>query len=351
MLERSIKMAEQLGDDEALGQCLYFKCAHLSGQCRFQEAIEVGRRSAELLRRSGSLWQLATSLAWVQQDLFITFRIEEAQEVDKELAPLAEKVGNFGAQLVGHRAKNTVAATSAGDLSAWDRLAAVDLELCQKTGTGYIGQSYSLMGVATFLRGSWDEALELYQRGAQESPPGALGGNWVFVPFCLAYMRKFEEAKALFDDHRGEFPRPGQANSWAAWLVLNCAVEAYAVMGEKERLVELHPLIVEALGGGQLVRIYDVRLLRTLAGIAASAARQWDESEQHFQESIRFADEQPLRIERPDVRRFYAQMLLDRGRPGDRDRAAQLLAEALTQYQEIGMVRHADLAQSLALQL
>jgi hypothetical protein len=51
-----------------------------------------------------------------------------------------------------------------------------------------------------------------------------------------------------------------------------------------------------------------------------------------------------MRIEEPDACRFYACMLIERGDPGDRDRAHELLARAVDLYREFGMSAHESLA-------
>jgi hypothetical protein len=61
---------------------------------------------------------------------------------------------------------------------------------------------------------------------------------------------------------------------------------------------------------------------------------------------LRQAHEIPVVIEQPETRRLYAAMLIDRGGPGDRERAGQLLAEASHRYAQIGMPRHRQLAES-----
>lgn len=52
-------------------------------------------------------------------------------------------------------------------------------------------------------------------------------------------------------------------------------------------------------------------------------------------------------MEQPEVRRWYARMLLDRGGPGDRERARTLLAEARTAYAQIGMPKHIEMANQM----
>ena len=40
-------------------------------------------------------------------------------------------------------------------------------------------------------------------------------------------------------------------------------------------------------------------------------------------------------------------MLLDRDGPGDRDKARQLLTEAIAMYRQIGMPKHVEMAEAL----
>ncbi len=88
-------------------------------------------------------------------------------------------------------------------------------------------------------------------------------------------------------------------------------------------------------------------LLQKVAGIAAAAGEQWEQAEQHFETALRQAHEIPHRIEQPEVRRWYARMLIDRDAPGDREKAHKLLAEAIESYRQIGMPKHLELAEKL----
>ena len=123
--------------------------------------------------------------------------------------------------------------------------------------------------------------------------------------------------------------------------------EGLAVLGELDAAAELYPLTLEALETGTIVSIDARRLLQTVAGIAAAAGRRWEEAETHYQTALTQAHEIPFRSEQPEVRRWYARMLLDRNAPGDRAKARTLLGEAVGMYQAIGMPRHLDLAEGV----
>ncbi len=49
----------------------------------------------------------------------------------------------------------------------------------------------------------------------------------------------------------------------------------------------------------------------------------------------------------PEVRRWYARMLIDRDGPGDRDKARELLTEAIAMYRKIGMPKHVEMAEAM----
>ncbi len=52
-------------------------------------------------------------------------------------------------------------------------------------------------------------------------------------------------------------------------------------------------------------------------------------------------------LAQPEVRRWYARMLLDRKASGDCDRALTLLDEAIEMYELLEMPRHAEMAKEL----
>jgi hypothetical protein len=106
-------------------------------------------------------------------------------------------------------------------------------------------------------------------------------------------------------------------------------------------------MVLEAIQTGVIFRGYDFRLLETVAAIAATAARNWGAAEVHFANAMQISADLPHRIEQPEVRRFYAQMLLVRDDSGDREKARKILDEAMDQYQQLGMPKHREIAEAL----
>ena len=129
--------------------------------------------------------------------------------------------------------------------------------------------------------------------------------------------------------------------------MLLAVVEGLAVLDERDEAAKLYPLVLEAVATDRLLRTLDLRLLEAVAGMAAAAGGQWEKAEEHFETALRQAHELPNKMEQPEVRRWYARMLIDRDGPGDRDKAFRLLTEAIAMYREIGMPKHVEMAEKL----
>ena len=130
-------------------------------------------------------------------------------------------------------------------------------------------------------------------------------------------------------------------------MMLMAAVEGLAVLGEREEAAQLYPLTLDAIATRVLVPWGSYRLLQSVAGIAAACGQQWRKAEEHYENALRQAHELPVVIAQPEVRRWYARMLIDRDGPDDRAKARELLTEAIAMYRGIGMPKHVEMAEAL----
>jgi hypothetical protein len=74
---------------------------------------------------------------------------------------------------------------------------------------------------------------------------------------------------------------------------------------------------------------------------------KYDEAETFFGAALEEAERIPIKLEQPEVRRWYAKMLIDRNGPGDHVKARELLEEAIDGYRTLGMPRHLEMAKEL----
>jgi hypothetical protein len=85
--------------------------------------------------------------------------------------------------------------------------------------------------------------------------------------------------------------------------------------------------------------------VRTAAGIAAACAGDWSRAEAHHRASIARMEAVPYVTAQPIARYWYADMLAERGSPGDSEAAKALLQASITASDAIGLVLYARLAQ------
>jgi tetratricopeptide (TPR) repeat protein len=235
-----------------------------------------------------------------------------------------------------------------GDIKRYEEFARGDLQLCRRIGTPVISDSYSYVGLAHVWRGRFQEAVESFREAARLEPPGFLAGlEWGYFFLGKAYGGGRQEALAMLGEKRGHLPRLGRANTWGAWTMLLAVVEGLAILGESREAGEIYPLVLAAIDTGAVVRWPTYGLLQTVAGMAAAAGGQWEKAEEHYRTALRQAHEIPVVVEQPEVRRWYARMLIDRDGLGDRAKAHELLTEAIAMYRQIGMPKHVEMAETL----
>jgi tetratricopeptide (TPR) repeat protein len=205
------------------------------------------------------------------------------------------------------------------------------------------------VGLAAHWRGDHEEAERRLRLAVELEPPAAFAGQSAsLLALHLAYAGRHDEAAALVESLRPAFPVAGRHNTLGSWNLLFGSVEALWVAGRREEAAALEPLVLDALDHRGEWITFDCRLTRTRAGIGAAAAGRFDEAIERFRSALAAAEELRLRIERADVRRMLAQVLLERDGPGDRDEAIAFVQESAAEYAAMGMPDLETLARSLA---
>ncbi|MCH8814923.1 MAG: AAA family ATPase [Chloroflexi bacterium] len=347
MITQSVGLAQKLGDERLHGWGLDAKTAHHWVYTQLQEAVDAGLEAAALLRSAGDLWALAHALWPPQQALVWLCRLDEAAKIGEELEPLAARLGHVGALLAAGRSRGWRELMLTPELDRFEAFAKSDLELCRSADVPWISNSYRYLGLADFWRGRWDEARKNFQEAASLEQGSLGGGDWGFLFLFKAYCGDKDEALAMLQQKMGDLPRSGQPNTNGAWIRLLTVVEGLALLSERESAAGLYSLVIEAIDTGAVVCPLGEKFLQTVAGIAAACGGQWQMAEKHYRTALRQAHELPHKMEQPEVRRFYARMLIDRGGQGDRDKAQELLTEAIDMYGQIGMPKHAEMAEDM----
>jgi hypothetical protein len=204
------------------------------------------------------------------------------------------------------------------------------------------------LSLVDFLGGDWASAAQHARASCElegESSRRGMGAGTFFRQ--MAYAGDREGALAILHEKRAWLPRRGQPNTMGSWWMLALVVEGLVILGEHSKAGELYHLVRELVDTGAVMLCPIFRFTHTVAGMAASAARQWEAAEDHFQTAMQQAESIPHRLEQAEIRRFHAMMLMDRAAAGDRQEARRLLGEAREIYTQIGMPRHIEMTDTL----
>lgn len=345
LVARAIAEAEALDDNRLLGQLLNFNGVIGWASMAGREWAMVAERSAAMLRASGDLWQWGQGVAWRGMARWSVGDSELADEA-AEAEASAERVGDLGAVAINRMARAVNALTRDGDLEAFESFARWYIDFSQENDFPWKLVGASWLGLASFWRGDWDAAsshidqsLEFQRQMRHPTTAWSIWSNAVMV---RAYLGD-AEVPALLDARTSLLPVAGQRNSIGAWALLLKTVEAWVLVGRRDRAEALYPLVLEALDTGTVIEFQTMELLQTTAGKAAAAGERWEAASDHYERALSQADELPHKIAQPEVRRWFARMLIHRGQADDRDRARSLLGEAVELYEQREMPRHVQM--------
>jgi tetratricopeptide (TPR) repeat protein len=348
MAADALAMAERLGDDRVLGEALSAQAIVRWQFCRFDDCVELGLRAADLLRSENALWELAANQGFASVGLTWTGRFDEAIEVGGEAIKLGDRIGHPGAHLTGHRGRIYAEFMRSGDLGTFTKAAEEDREIATANQLPWIAQSFAFIGIAACLRGDWDEAREAFEEGVRREPPAPLFTGWERSVLMWHLARMGDEAGALelWSREGTELPALGEPMGLGAGGMLMYGVETFVVLGRLDEAAALYPLAAEHAGYNR-ARIWDMAPTERIAGVAAACAGDFDAAERHLDAGARQAEAWPQVIEQAEGPRWRAWMLQLRDGPGDRERAAELLGEAIERYRELGMPKHVELAERM----
>jgi class 3 adenylate cyclase len=178
--------------------------------------------------------------------------------------------------------------------------------------------------------------IEQSLRVFAEQFPAIPGFGWS-LPVVLAETSREDEARAEFQrlaaNDFADLPRDG---FWLA--VMYPIVTTCVAVGDTRHAAMLYDLLLpfaeRALVQGFGVACWGstVRLLSRLA----TKLGQWEAAERHFETDLRWSEARGARTYVTRTCQEYAEMLLTRAGPGDREKALALLARALEEAQAMG---------------
>ena len=151
---------------------------------------------------------------------------------------------------------------------------------------------------------------------------------------------------------------PGLTSCWQAILpdshpssngFWHCASSRRCASGSIRRTTPPFSIRLEPFAGLNAVSAPEVSVgaVARYLGILASTMSRWEDAARHFEDALEMNKRMGARPWLAHTQNDYARMLLARDRPGDRERAQELLEQALATYRELGMEPNAVKASSV----
>jgi DNA-binding CsgD family transcriptional regulator/tetratricopeptide (TPR) repeat protein len=153
----------------------------------------------------------------------------------------------------------------------------------------------------------------------------------------LCDLGRLDEARALFEQlAAGEFAAFPKDSEWLFALTL--LAEAAEVLGDRDRALVLYRLLAPyaelvALAASEV----SVGPVSRPLGILATLLGHHDDAAGHFEDATACTQRMGALPWLAHTQQAYARMLAGRGRPGDRERAVELLTSALEACERLGM--------------
>jgi tetratricopeptide (TPR) repeat protein len=190
-------------------------------------------------------------------------------------------------------------------------------------------------------RGDLDQAIEYFRSARDRERPSFHTGILSGALFQALAMKGDPEMENALAEVRLDLPVAGGPLCIGSCDCLALVLEGLAVLGRREEAAALDT-VAEHVAAKGAVCVWSQNLMRTSAGIAAAAACRWERAEEHFRTAIQQAGCAPYKTAQPIARLRYADMLLARDLASDRERARELLREALLMCQTVGMTWYAQ---------
>jgi tetratricopeptide (TPR) repeat protein len=309
---------------------------------------EAANDGEQLARSEGPPWERAIELQTLCQTLLILGRLDDAAKITDQVDSMAARIGQSYLSGRSLMTKAWVNFGKTAELTEFETIRQV-LESDPKVPPAFWEVFAEVqLCLLDFFRGDWASALQHAQTSYRLESEISLRGAGTGTFFRqMAYAGDLEGALAILHEKRAWLPRSGQPNTMGSWWMLALVIEGLFVLGEHSEAGELYPLARELVDTGAIAVWPIMRFASTAAGIAASAAGQWEAAEDHFQLAMQQAESIPHRLEQAEIRRFHAMMLMNRAATGDREIAKTLLAKALETYTRVGMPRHIEMTQTV----
>src|SRR5262249_52306028 len=344
-----------------------------------QRRESLGAQALEMARRIGDPPTLAHALFGYINSHLSPDGVPEQLELAKELVEVASETGDIEREVEGLEVRFE-SSIELGDLATahedLDTMTALATDLRQPAQTWLVG---AYQAVLALLEGRFEEAEQLIEE-TRSLGERVVGWNAAVTHGLQLYVLRLAQGRV----HEVEELVRRAARDYSTFPIWRCVLaNMTAELGSASSArSELEALSVDGFGGlpfdeewdaslcllaetaarlgerGHAEALYELLLpyadrvaycyaeisvgpISRSLGILAATTERWDDAERHFKDSLQLNERIGARPWLARTRDDYGRMLLERGGPGDREKAQELLSAAVATYRECGMDAYA----------
>ncbi len=300
----------------------------------------AARKAIRIYQESGDVWSphsVEIGLFWPP---LLCGRPAEAERLILEALPRDVRTGHDVAKSLAFWVLAEVHVAK-GDLDRAEQAAREALELMESCGFGWLFVVEMILGGILLYRGETEKALSLLTKASLGCAPLYSGLPEGLLALGMTANGMGDAANACNVATRF-LPRPGTSRSLGAWNAVLSLTETLCLSGRRE---EAGRLQAEA---EKITDEWDCNHVgfpvRTAAGITAACAGNWTRAEEHHHAAITRMEAVPYVTAQPIARYWYADMLAERGGPGDVEAAKGQLRESIAASDRISLALYNRLA-------
>jgi tetratricopeptide (TPR) repeat protein len=340
LCEKAVELAKKLNAHEVLAHS-YMPLGEISSWLgNNKKALECFERALKIALDNGYM----ETAVWAYDDLAVFRPIEENErrlEYLQKAFELAKKVGTVESiALIGHHLAGRY--LGMGDVNNAVALAEESAALNKKSGNMVLlNWSLCQLGTIRQMLGEWDESEQYYKEAMNISQRlddfQSIASAFAYYGWLYFDRGEYVKAKEFFEKMVEVFEKHGAKAHQIGFSPF--IITEYIYIGEFKKAHELiDELCKYALEkeNKDLIATADV-----LTATLFRAQKKWEESIKHFEKSLQ--EFETLGIRRWNMYPFanmvlyeYALVYIERDQEGDREKAHNLLNQALEIFQKMG---------------
>jgi class 3 adenylate cyclase/tetratricopeptide (TPR) repeat protein len=333
---QAVAMARRLGDPEPLAAGLNGMCGALQSPEHASQRLVYASEMLEAAKAANSVFWLVYALWW---QAYSALEIGDTITAKRGIAEYAntEETKRNQLHLCTLKYLQACEACLEGRFEDFERVASETIAIGRnfdvENAAGIFGvQMFTLRREQGRLR-----EVEPMLRHFVQTPEGTSAWR-PGLALIYSELGRPEQARAEFEqltqDDFADLPHD------AKWLFcLSYITDVCAFLGDATRAAILYDLMLPYKAINVLIASGAAccgSASRYLGALATTMGR-WDEAERHFEDALAMNSNMGARPWHAHTQYQYATMLLSRDQPGDSDKAAILLRDALATSRELGM--------------